>query len=150
MELTLGEWIMFAEKNGMIVTMNDIDVLPLNSTVELAELEYTRFLFTHQEALDEAKITKGVFYEPINFFQTTTFKKTGPVSDYEVGKSYPKVTGIYQYGVGSFQERILVATNLKTGHLESGGSGDGYTRYVFVDKLRTKNLPSVCWKSYRE
>lgn len=147
--LELRDWIAEAEERGLIATIDEIANIQLGHTVSLVPLEYTKFLLLQYPQRFAANLSDGTVHNPHNFFHQVydLFIRTGPLSTLTVhGRpNVPSVAGSYydHNGHDNFhQPRHLIACDDVTRYAESGGSGDGFTRYMFLGSIPA-GMPQV-------
>ena len=150
--LELRDWIAEAERRGLVATIDEIAGLPLDQAVALAPLEYAKFLLLRYPNKFPADLSNGAAHDPTDFFtaMSARFTRTEPLSSLDVfdrGRrpSVPSVAGLFSWPGESehLHARHLIACDSVSRHAESGGSGDGYSRFILLERLSAGNMPNV-------
>ncbi len=144
--LELSAWIHEAKEHGVIATIDDIASFSLNQGRLLVPLELTSF------HLCEAGETKAP-QQPIDFFEGHLIRfvrKQGLTAKYiltETGwETRPCVVGTYTYPnqVNEIEERPIIGKSWQGDRqAESCASGDGWTRFILMQRLVVSNMPLV-------
>lgn len=147
--LELRDWIQRAAERKLIVTYAQAHEWKVNVTKKLVPLEYTRFILA--EYPQSMPVAPGVEYDPRVFFQTMTrgFAPDGTFSSVTAGnfetmttREVPALCGVLTGAefTGPIESALIEADDGSACY----GSGDGWTRYMEVDKL--SEMPKIYWQ----
>lgn len=138
-----NKWLCMANKKKLYLTVKDFKSIPVNKKFYVFEPDYIFF-----GIIEGQREKRNYQYDPIKFFSKRKISMI-KLGTSEKRETYThakdcchviKVFATYHDVIIDGEKRfVLEMPGDKI--ISNGGSGDGYSRYILIDKLKATNMP---------
>lgn len=134
--LDYESWLDEAEKQNILMTVEEFKQIEIGTSIKVIEVDY--LLFSVSEGM---KVQYNYLYDPVTFFanskHVTILRPTGNVITSNLCNDNSVLCEvIMKGGLNRHDDDKRVCDYVEGDHyIGNGSSGDGYSRYISVEKL---------------